>query len=132
MLSIFSCPCWYLYVFFRKNVYLALLRIKNLLLLSCISSLSILAINGVLLCVRVCAQSLSRVPLFAASWTVVFQSPLSMEFSRQEYWNGLPFPSPGDLPDAGIEPASLVSPALAGRFFATNAMFCHTGMQAKL
>ena len=44
---------------------------------------------------------------------------LSMEFSRQEYWSGLPFPSSGDLPDLGIEPASLVSPALAGRFFTT-------------
>ena len=42
-----------------------------------------------------------------------------MEFSRQEYWNGFPFPSPGDLPDPGIEPASLVSPALAGGFFTT-------------
>ena len=40
-----------------------------------------------------------------------------MEFSRQEYWSGLPYPTPGDLPDAGIEPASLVSPALAGGFF---------------
>ena len=44
-------------------------------------------------------------------------APLSMEFSRQEYWCGLPFPTPGDLPDPGIEPASLVSAALAGRFF---------------
>ena len=42
-----------------------------------------------------------------------------MEFSRQEYWSGFPFPSPGDLPDPGIEPASLVSPALAGGFFTT-------------
>ena len=47
-------------------------------------------------------------------------APLSMEFSRQEYWCGLPFPTPGDLPDPGIEPASLVSPALAGRFFTTG------------
>ena len=43
----------------------------------------------------------------------LLQAPLSMEFSRQEYWNGLPFPHPGDLPDAGIEPASPVSSALA-------------------
>ena len=42
------------------------------------------------------------------------------EFYRQEYWSGLPFPSPGDLPDPGIEPGSLTSPALAGRFFTTN------------
>ena len=45
--------------------------------------------------------------LFATQWTVVHQAPLSMEFSRQEYWSGLPFPSPGDLPDTGIKPRSL-------------------------
>ena len=52
-------------------------------------------------------------------WTVARQARLSMEFPRQESWSGLPFPTPGDLPDPGIEPESLVSPALAGRFFAT-------------
>ena len=52
---------------------------------------------------------------------VAHQPPLSMGFSRQEYWSGLPFPSPGDLPHPGTEPASLVSPALAGRFFTTSA-----------
>ena len=50
-------------------------------------------------------------------WTIAHQAPLSMEFSQQESWSGLLFPSPGDLPDPGTEPASLVSPALAGRFF---------------
>ena len=49
---------------------------------------------------------LSRVQLFAIPWTVTYQAPPSMEFSRQEYWSGLPFPSPGDLPDPGIEPES--------------------------
>ena len=49
---------------------------------------------------------LSRVRLFATPWTISYQAPLSMEFSRQEYWSGLPFPSPGDLPDTGIEPRS--------------------------
>ena len=49
------------------------------------------------------------------------QTPLSMEFSRQEYWSGLPFPSSGHLPDSGIEPTSSVSPALSGRFFTTSA-----------
>ena len=49
---------------------------------------------------------------FAASWTVARQVHLSMEFSRQEYWNGLPFPSPGDLPDPRIEPVTPTSPAL--------------------
>ena len=53
-------------------------------------------------------------------WTVAHQAPLSMEFSSQEYWSGLPCPPPGDLPHAGIEPASLMSPALAGRFFTPN------------
>ena len=49
---------------------------------------------------------LSRVRLFATPWTVAYQGPLSMGFSRQEYWSGLPFPSPGDLPNPGIEPGS--------------------------
>ena len=64
-------------------------------------------------------QSLSRVPLFATPGTVAHQAPLSMEYSRQEYWSGLPFPTPGDLPDPGIEPATLPSPTLASRFFTT-------------
>ena len=51
-------------------------------------------------------KSLSRLRLFATLWTVAYQAPLSMGFSRQEYWSGLPFPSPGDLPDSGIEPGS--------------------------
>ena len=54
-----------------------------------------------------CAQSLSRVQLFADPWTVAYQGPQSKGFSRQEYWSGLPFPSPGDPPDPGIEPGSL-------------------------
>ena len=55
---------------------------------------------------------LSHVQLFATPWTAARQAPLSMGFSRQEYWSGLPFPSPGDLPDPGIEPESLASLAL--------------------
>ena len=62
---------------------------------------------------------LSHVWLFATPWTVAGQVPLPMEFSRQEYWSGLPFRSPGNIPDPGIKPASLVSSALAGRFFTT-------------
>ena len=54
---------------------------------------------------------------FAILWTVACQAPLSMRFPRQEYWSGLSFPSPGDLPDPGIEPMSL---ALAGEFFTTE------------
>ena len=56
---------------------------------------------------KVKVKSLSRVQLFATPWTVAYEAPLSMGFSRQQYWSGLPFPSPGDLPDPGIEPGSL-------------------------
>ena len=66
-----------------------------------------------------CAQSLSWVWLFATPWTVALQAPLSMGFSRQEYWSGLPFPPPGDLPNTETEPASVASLALAGGFFTT-------------
>ena len=59
------------------------------------------------LCVCLCAQYLSRVLLFANPWTVACQAPLSMEFSRQEYWNGLPFPSSGDLPGEGVKRGGL-------------------------
>ena len=59
-------------------------------------------------------KSLSRVQLFATPWTVAHQAPLSMEFSRQAYWSGLPFPSPGDLPNLGIEPGC---PTFVGRHF---------------
>ena len=52
------------------------------------------------------SSKLSHVQLFVTPWTVARQAPLSMGFSRQEYWNGLPFPSPGDLPDLGIKPGS--------------------------
>ena len=51
-------------------------------------------------------KSLSLVPLFATPWPVAYQVPLSIGFSRQGYWSGLPFPSPGDLPDPGIEAGS--------------------------
>ena len=61
--------------------------------------------------------SISHVQLFVILWIVACQAPLSIEFCRQEYWSGLPFPPPGDLPDPGIEPAS---PALAGGFFPTE------------
>ena len=63
----------------------------------------------------------SRVRLFATLWTIAHQAPLSKGFSRQEYWRGLPCPPSGDLPDPGIEPTSLISPALAGGFFTTSA-----------
>ena len=66
-------------------------------------------------CVCACVLShFSRARLLSILWTVVYQAPLSMGFSRQEYWSGLLFPNPGDLPDPGIKPTSLMSPALAG------------------
>ena len=62
----------------------------------------------------------SHVQLVATLWTVDHQVPLSMGFSRQEYWSGLPCPPPGDPPNPRTEPWSLMSPALAGEFFTTN------------
>ena len=68
-----------------------------------------------------CILSLfNHVRLFVTLWTGAHQAPLSMGFSREEFWSGLPCATPGDLPDLGIEPASLMPPALAGRFFTTN------------
>ena len=64
-----------------------------------------------------CAQSFNPVGLSATPWTVARQAPLSMEFSKQEYWSGLPFPPPGDLLNSRIKPECLASPALTGGFF---------------
>ena len=63
---------------------------------------------------------LSPVRLFVTPWSVAHQIPLSMGFCRQEYWSGLPFPSPGDLPNPGIKPKSPASFVLAGKFFTTE------------
>ena len=59
-----------------------------------------------------CAQTLNHVQLFETLWTVACQAPLSMGFSRQEYWSGFPYSPPGDLPDPGIELMSPVAPVL--------------------
>ena len=69
-------------------------------------------------CVYVC--TLCHSPTLTP-WTVACQAPLSMRFSRQEYWSGLPFPSPVYLSDPRIEPTSLMFPALAGKFFTSSA-----------
>ena len=72
---------------------------------------------------RVCVCVLSRficVQLFATQWTAAFQVSLSMGLSRQEYWSGLPWLPPGNLPHPGIKPTSLMFPALAGEFFTTS------------
>ena len=66
------------------------------------------------------AKLLSHVPLCVTPWTVAHQAPLCLGFSRQEYWSGLPCLPPRDLPDPGIEPALLLSHALAGGFFTTS------------
>ena len=63
----------------------------------------------------------SHVQLFAMLWTIAHQALLSMGFSRQEYWSGLPHPPPGDLPEPEIKPVSLMSPVLAGGFLTTSA-----------
>ena len=74
----------------------------------------------------------SRVRCYAILWTVAYQAPLSVGFSRKEYWSGLLYSSPGDLPDLGIELRSLKSPVLAGGFFTSTATWealrflCHT------
>ena len=74
----------------------------------------------VCVCVCVHAQSLSHVRLFAILCTIVHHTLLSTEFLRQEYWSRLPVPTPGDLLNLGMQPASLESPAFAGGFFTTE------------
>ena len=66
-------------------------------------------------------KSLSHIQLPATPWTAAHQAPPSMEFSRQEYWSGLPFPFPGDLPDSGIEPRS---PALQAAALPSEILYC--------
>ena len=71
----------------------------------------------------------SHAQLFATLWTIANQAPLSMGFSRQEYWSGLPCSPPGYLPNPGTKPASFMSPALAGGFFTTSATIAlHKGI----
>ena len=69
------------------------------------------------MCVYVCAQWLSCIQLFVALWIVTLQALLLMGFSRQEYWSGVPFPTPGDLPNPGIKLVFFASSVLVGRFF---------------
>ena len=80
-----------------------------------LETITTLLINDVLCC------GFSHVQLCVTQWTAVHQAPLFTGFSRQEYWSGLPCPPPGDLPNPGIKPASLKSPALAGEVFTTSA-----------
>ena len=80
----------------------------------CTSSRSLLKFTLRWALLWLCVCMLSQVWLFATPWIIAHQAPLSMKYSRQEYWSGLPFSSPGDLPDPGIELTSLVSLELAG------------------
>ena len=86
---------------------------------------------SILLCACV-LSCFSCVWLFVTLWTPAYQASLVKKFSREEYWSGLPCPRPGDLPDPGIEPVSLRSPAVAGGFFTTSAIWkaptCNDGM----
>ena len=75
--------------------------------------------NIFIYCMR--ANPLQSCPTLCDPWTVACQASLSMGFFRQEYWSGLPCPTPGDLPDPGIEPVSLMFPRLAVKFFTTSA-----------
>jgi len=84
-------------------------------------SISYLHMTQTILTIKILVVVLSYVQLFVNPWTVAHQAPLSVEFSRQEYWSGLPFPPPGDPPNPGIKPESPASPALAGRCFTTYA-----------
>ena len=79
-----------------------------------VSKVTSLLFNTLSACVL---SHFSHVWLFATRWTVAHQAPLFMGIFRQEYWNGLPFPPPGNLPNPGIEPTSLMSPALEGGFY---------------
>ena len=86
--------------------------------------------HGLVVCIL---SRFSSVQLFATLWTVARQAPLSMGFSRQQYWSGLPFPSPGNLLTKWSKPASLTSYSLAGRFFTTRATWkAHHGLVRNL
>ena len=94
------------------NIFLCIKSLGNAMLLLCFWN-HLCAHNPVL-------SHFSRVQLFATLWTVAHQAPLSTGFSRQECYSGLSCSPPGDLPDPGIKPTSLISPALAGGFFTTS------------
>ena len=84
------------------------------------------------LCVCGCTHILIHVQLFVTPWTVAHQASLSTGFFRQEYCSGLPFSTPGDLPNPGIKPTSLASYALTGRFFTTSATCTRIQMQCRV
>ena len=77
--------------------------------------------SGANISMHVVLSCISHIQLFVTLWTIAYQVPLSMGFSRKECWSGLPCPPSGGLPNPGMEPMGLLSPALAGRFFTTSA-----------
>ena len=84
-----------------------------------------------MLATYVCAKLIQLRPTLCDTWNVDHQGPLSMGFSGQEYWSGLPFPPLGDLLNPGIEPAPLMSLALAGRFFITSTTYVWAIIQCR-
>ena len=101
------------FLFFYFLVWIGVQPIDSVVIVSCVLS------------------HFSCVRLFVTIWTGAHQAPLSMGFSRQEYWSGLPFSPAGDLPDSEIEPMSHTCPALAGRFFTTSTMWEQFHMNSK-
>ena len=119
LITIFSCIVWALNCEYSIYVFVFLAKTSVYASSSLVSELC----KSLSPCLwpSVCVLSrFSRVWRLATPWTIVRQTPLFMGFSGQEHWTGLPFPSPGGLPDPRMEPASLVSPALAGEFFTTE------------
>ena len=101
---------------------ICLIKYDIIIILSCVNFEMRILSSYLVSCVHACMLShFSHAQLLVTLWTVACQAPLSMIFSKQEYWNGLPSPPPGDLPDPRIKPISLMSPALAGMFFTTKA-----------
>ena len=105
-------PCLHATHFnYRRKLFLTIRKLPlkitqcSYFLICCLGNTVVIDISAFLPTVK-WVKSLNRVQLFATPWTVACQAPPSMEFSRQEYWTGLPFPSPGDLPDPGIKPGS--------------------------
>ena len=107
------CLRWWLENCYRKSLYIV--SIDVIMTDDQISKL--MGLTSLRVCMLSC---FSRVRLFVTPWIIACQALLSMGFSRQEYWSGLPFPPPGDLPNLETEPVPLVSPTLAGGFIITS------------
>ena len=100
---------WFLTIIYYLTLYLISITIQHY---------RICFLSQMVSCVCLCM--LSHVWLFVTPWIVAHQAPLSMEFFKQEYWSSLPFSPPGNLPDPGVKPFSLASPALAWGFLTTE------------